>query len=90
MLNADHARKKLILDVLEVMAMASMAGDKLKADLVIAMFKEAMNASNQEKIHKVDLIKKAIDAMVNIEKEQIKAGSVAEKAKETGGKDVRE
>lgn len=101
MMDADHDRKRLILDTMEVMAQAGFAGDELKLKLVLEMYKAAASAQESDKMHKVELLKKSIDAMSKTEGDMIKSktdlakevikGKLAEraakKAQQQGGND---
>ncbi len=81
MLDADYNRKRLILDTMEVMAEAGMAGDELKLKLVMQMYQAAMDAEENDKAHKVELLKKAIDAMSKSEEVAVKSNTEIVKAK---------
>lgn len=86
-LDADHDRKRLLLDTVEVMAMARMAGDKLKVQLVMDMYKEAMKASTVDKQEEGKLLGKVMDMLANVETAKMKAEVDMKKAEKSGGND---
>lgn len=79
MLDADIDRKRLILDTMEIMAQAKMAGDELKLKLVLDMYKEALNTDTMDKDREIDFVKKSIDAMSNIKQAEIKSDTDIQK-----------
>lgn len=76
-LDADHDRKRLLLDTVEVMAMASMQGKELEVKAVMDMYKEAMKAKTLTKNEELKFLGKVMEMMVksDIEKTKAKEGA---------------
>ena len=86
-LDADHDRKRLLLDTVEVMAMASMQGKELEVKAVMDMYKEAIKAKTLSKNEELKFLGKVMEMMVKSDIEKTKA---KEGGKVTSGKTGKE
>jgi len=62
-LDADHDRKRLLLDIVEVMAEARMSGAQLEIKAITDMYKMAMDAGTLNKKMELEFVGKVMDVM---------------------------
>ena len=62
-LDADHDRKRLLLDTVEVMAEARMSGAQLEIKAITDMYKMAMDAGTLNKKMELEFVGKVMDVM---------------------------